>query len=166
MLVMAIALAGCSSEGGSPAASQAATTTTSAADAALVAAKEACALGDTSSEKTTALLHRETLRLAGENVEGLSDEAVLARWTQLFRQMGKAFDDLQKRAYRMTFAKARDAAARAGGLDARWGQLHRGLSGYANYLGSEFASPTDAETKGWFEDIRLGCEQARALGGP
>jgi hypothetical protein len=50
--------------------------------------------------------------------------------------------------------------------EAQWGQLHSGLSGYADYLGSEFASPTDAETKGWFEDIRLGCERARALGGP
>ena len=166
---MAIGLAGCSSGGGGPTASAPpaeATSTTSPAATASAAAREECSLGDTSSGSTNVGILRRTLTLRGENVAGLSGDAVVARWGQLVREIGKASDDLQRPVRVTTFGNARDAAAKAAALDPRWEQLHRGLSAYAAYLGCEFARPTDAEVKGWFEDIRLGCERARAARGP
>ena len=168
-VVMAIALAGCSSDGaerGSPPPAEATSTTTSPAAVASAAAREACSLGDTSSGSTNVGILRRALTLRGENVAGLNNDAVIARWRQLSDQIGKAADDLQRQAAVMTYGEAKDAAAKAAALDPRWEQLHRGLSAYAAYLGSQFARPSDAEVKGWFEGIRLGCERARAAPGP
>ncbi len=165
-VALTLALAACSSGGAGPAAVVGTTSTTSAAAEALAAAKEACLLGDTSSTKASFDLYRTALALRGESTAGLSDDAVLARWSQVATQLGRASDSLLRQAAIQNYGKARDAAAGAAALDPRWEQLHRGLSAYAAYHESEFARPTDAETKAWFEDIRLGCERARALSGP
>jgi hypothetical protein len=154
-----LVMAGCSAGSSAPPAT---TPTTSTTSAALDAAREACQQGDTTSANTTASVQRLALGLAGVSTTGLSNEAVAERWVRLLQQPGNVdTSDLNRRAAAQVYGGAAAAAARAAALDPRWNDLHRGLSAYAAYWVNR-SSPSDAESKRWFEDIRLGCERARA----
>jgi hypothetical protein len=160
VLIMA-GLCGCSAGSSAPAAT---TPTTSTTSAALDAAREACRQGDTTSANTTAAIQRIALGLTGVSTIGLSNEAVDERWVRFLQQPGNIdTSDLNRRAAAQVYGGAAAAAARAAALDPRWGDLHRGLSAYAAFWVNR-SRPSDAESKGWFEDIRLGCERARAAG--
>lgn len=167
LVALALVTAGCagsSSPSTAPSVPSSTTSTTSVADVALAAAKEACRLG--ANTRTGVDTLRTALALRGEDASGLSNEAVVQRWGQIQRQIGEdAAYALQERADVQESSGAAEAAAKAAALDPRWEQLHRGLSNYATYVRGRGRGANPSGLDRWLEDIRLGCERVRALGG-
>lgn len=108
---------------------------------------------------------RQALALRGESTASLTnDAAVIARWRQVVAQIGgDGADELQRQANAANYERA-TGGGRPGGRPRRpVGAVAPGMSNYARYLGSR-AGRSNAEVDRWFEDIRLGCERARAAG--
>lgn len=167
LVVVAVVTSGClgsSSPSSTPTTLAPTTSTTSASDAAIVAAKEACRLGGDKRNGVDSL--RTALALRGESPSAMTDDAVIRRWRQLVDQLGpEATDALMQRGDTQDASGAAAAAAKAAALDPRWEQLHRGLSNYATYVAGRGRGASSTGIDRWFEDIRLGCERVRALGG-
>ena len=166
LVAVAVVTSGCSGSSSPSAAptTLATTSTTSASDAALMAATEACRLGGVKRNGVDSL--RTALALRGESPSAMTDDAVIRRWRQLVDQLGpEATDALMQRGDAQDASGAAAAAAKAAALDPRWEQLHRGLSNYATYVAGRGRGASSTGIDRWFEDIRLGCERARALGG-
>lgn len=137
--------------------------TTSPGATAAQSAAQACEVGDTSTRSGFDDF-RAVLAAEGIETAGMSDDELIEQWQGFVEKVGtKRAHELQLAAALDTYETATRHAAKAAALDDRWGALHGGLSNYASYLGSEFAEEEADTVDKWFTDIRLACEQARAL---